>query len=631
MDGTAQVPAGGRLVPLLLLLGLLVSFHLPAVRSPFVGDDFTLLDKVGFRTLPQALVLPDPLGDAFRPVGRQLPFWLLTHWGHASPVAAHASNLLLLLIALALFAGLAWSVAGGYAATLALALLGLSYAVEVPLLWVSAGQYLIALVWALAACVLHRMGARVLAGIAMFLALLSNEAMVFAPLVAILVARRPREFVSDSLRNAVPLFAAVGAWFALWLAVLPEHRLPGSVALRMGSVPAAFVHLFQIFVGAEWKPGAGMRPHIAVSSLVVVALAVPILFWASMRRRQARSATSSQAERSGSRASRIGLLWLVAGTLPLIPAAPTWSAHEYLFPLCGIALLVGAWAARQPRWLGPTLVTLVGLLSQNTRGLDSVAAASDPWTTQSHVSRAALEQEMKPASRFVADLKHLHRRLPPKCTLFFGNVPHFWDAGGGHLVRWAYGDSTLRTFDFAMFSLDRASRGPALFFAAEGDTLRELAPADLRDFGVAALRNRYSDPAHEMLEYAVSAAPDDWVARYWLAWVEWSRGDTTTAISQLTRLGMRSTQPFEWEGSWTQKVLAAGDSLQAIEMLTRVMHRQPLDPEIHHRLAALVRGHRQYEQLADVEAYAARVLARRPRSQAPIPPRSEVSANEARP
>ena len=226
---------------------------------------------------------------------------------------------------------------------------------------------------------------------------------------------------------------------------------------------------------------------------------------------------------------------------------------------------------------------------------------------------------MQPASRYVTELKQLHRQIPPRTTLFFSDVPHFWEAGGGHLVRWAYGDSSLRTYDLSLFSLERVRRGPALFFARDGDALHDLTAADLRDFSIATLRNRNSDAAHEMLQYAVDARPDDWLGRYWLAWVEWSRGDSAKAIDQLARLGMRSTQPFEWEGSWTQKVLVAGDSLQAIQMLTRAMHRQPLDPDIHRRLSALARGHRQYQEVAEAEAYAARVLARKPRAQAVIP------------
>src|SRR6185503_13042304 len=122
--------------------------------------------------------------------------------------------------------------------------------------------------------------------------------------------------------------------------------------------------------------------------------AIPLAFaatlaiaWASARRRGPRGPQSSRADRMGPRGIRIGLLWLVAGTVPLILTAPAWSAHHYLFALCGLALLVGAWAARQAHWLGPTLVAVVALGSANTRELDAVAKAPNAWSSLSHVNR----------------------------------------------------------------------------------------------------------------------------------------------------------------------------------------------------------------------------------------------------
>src|SRR6185436_7386517 len=106
-----------------------------------------------------------------RPVGVQLYFALVTRLG-GSPVAAHALNLSLLLIALALFGWVASLLCGLYPAIIAVALLASSYAVDVPVLWASGAPWLVALVWALTAIGLHRVGLRVPAAIALFMALL---------------------------------------------------------------------------------------------------------------------------------------------------------------------------------------------------------------------------------------------------------------------------------------------------------------------------------------------------------------------------------------------------------------------------------------------------------------------------
>src|SRR5437867_7480492 len=186
MEETFRAPGAGlRLAPLALLLFVAVSLHVTALRAPFVGDDFAVLDEVGFRPLPGAMLAPDPIGDAFRPVGRQLHFWMIGHLGGASPVAAHAANLALFLTVLALLAWIAVRLVGPYAAILTVALAGMSYALEIPVLSASGAQYLIALAAALVSIVFYANGARQIAAVALSFALLINEALVSPVLVAV--------------------------------------------------------------------------------------------------------------------------------------------------------------------------------------------------------------------------------------------------------------------------------------------------------------------------------------------------------------------------------------------------------------------------------------------------------------
>ena len=85
---------------------------------------------------------------------------------------------------------------------------------------------------------------------------------------------------------------------------------------------------------------------------------------------------------------------------------------------------------------------------------------------------------------------------------------------------------------------------------------------------------------------------------------------------------MRASLPFKWEGSWAAKALALGDTSQAIDLLNRSMRHQPLDADIHRRMAALTRGRPQTLAVSEVEAFAARTLSRRPRSRRSDPVRS---------
>lgn len=98
--------ASTSLLALALLLTSSVLLHWPTLRAGLFADDFLFLDQV--RRTPSLwalLVSPDPLGNFFRPVSRQLYFWCISTIGAESPTTFHAVNLLLfLLIAICLFA-----------------------------------------------------------------------------------------------------------------------------------------------------------------------------------------------------------------------------------------------------------------------------------------------------------------------------------------------------------------------------------------------------------------------------------------------------------------------------------------------------------------------------------------------
>src|SRR5882672_1228417 len=66
--------------------------HPGALGRPFYGDDFQFLDQVRDHSLWRTLTSIDPLGNYFRPLSRQLLFWIVARASGESPLAFHLVN-----------------------------------------------------------------------------------------------------------------------------------------------------------------------------------------------------------------------------------------------------------------------------------------------------------------------------------------------------------------------------------------------------------------------------------------------------------------------------------------------------------------------------------------------------------
>jgi len=185
-------PAGVDWAPwvgLLLVLAGTIVLYLPALRTGFFADDYLFLDQVRGRSLLEALRAPDPLSNFFRPVSRQLYFWVIAGLTHESPVAFRVGN----LATIALLWALVRRLASDRAAMFAAAFLALHYAADIPVRWACGSQELLAVAGALAAILLHVSGRRMAAGVAMLLAALSKEVVLLAPLIAVAADHRAGE------------------------------------------------------------------------------------------------------------------------------------------------------------------------------------------------------------------------------------------------------------------------------------------------------------------------------------------------------------------------------------------------------------------------------------------------------
>jgi hypothetical protein len=593
---------------LVLSGGFLLQFV--ALRSPFFADDYLFLQQVRDRSLPAALASPDPIGNFARPVGRQLHFWWLSQVSGESPFAFHLANLILFLGAIALLFALTRRMAGARAATIASAFVALHYAADVPLRWASGSQDLLAIVGALATLWLFLRG-QVWAAAAVFLAaLLSKETVALTPVIAMLAGRRAGESWRASVMRAWPLALALGLAVMAWVG-LAVYRTGSSapVQVNISGAFAALVHLVQVSVGFEWRSGESARFLRTPPPWVPLALsAVAVWFALPKRRREQGDVTPP-----GVAPVVVGLAWALVGALPIAAVASIWSAYYYLFALCGVGLALGAWGSRLPAVPAIALVVLLAWGSQNGRQLDEFATGAGAWTAQSHVNRFYLDRAMGRVSRYVAALRAARPTLPPRSTLFFTGLPGFlgFQTADGPLVRWAYRDSSLRSYFLYEFTGERYRRGPAFFFSVAEDSLREepMSRRLFRDIAFNALQNGQDAGAFEALSVGLEADSTDSNTRYWMAWVSWARGDSAGARRQLRAGGFRAERGPTPEVATALERVAQRDTLGALRTLSLAVVGHALDPETHAMLAGVLVDVPSNLESATIEAYAARVLA----------------------
>jgi hypothetical protein len=595
------LPSGAVLA--IILLGT-VALHWGALRLPFFADDYLFLQQVRGQSLLHVLTLPDAIGNFFRPVGRQLYFWILATLSHESPFAFHLANLVLFLGLVALLFLVAGRVAGTVAAAVAASFVAFHYAADVPLRWVSGSQDLLAVCGALAAIALHLAGRRLWAAPILLLALLSKETVILTPVIAAALDRRPGEPWRATLRRAWPLALAVAVWAALWLATLPQRKgLGASLGIEPLGIVAVFAHLVHVTLGLEWRDAfqavGGIAP--AWIPLALVAAAV----WVARAGR-----TTAPALRATVIA---GLIWAAAATAPLVAVAATWSAYYYLFALCGVGIALGALVARARRGLAVATVIALALGSQSGRQSPEFTTGRGAWTWQSRVNRAYVDRAMTRIARYLADLKRQRPTVPPRSTFFFGGVPAFlsWQAADGPLVRWAYRDTSLRSYYQADFTLDKGRRGPAFFFIVDMDSLKEEATdtGQIRGLALRVMLDDKYETARDLLTWLAEQEPEAPDVKYFRAWIEWVNGDSLAAIRLLREVGIEPSRGPSPDGPAARALMAAGDTVGAMRRLAGAAARAGLDPVLHSLAAEIRLRHDVRDPQARIEALAARVLA----------------------
>jgi hypothetical protein len=368
----------------------------------------------------------------------------------------------------------------------------------------------------------------------------------------------------------------------------------------------------------EWSHAAWTLRLPALSSIAVAAA----VLWAGRLRQE--SAPSRGTPGPPERAPRgvgldtrqavvIGALWALLGAFPAVTVAGIWSAYYFLFAVCGAAWALSAVLARRAAWIAALVVAALGWSCENARQLPEFATANDPWATCSHVNRHYLDRGMNATGRYLEDLRRARPTLPPRSTLFFSQLPSkvAFQTADGPLVRWAYRDTTLRSYFLTGFRLEDALRGRVFFFQAAHDSLHEVQGADsLERIGLGLLLSNAPAAARDVWRLDYLRDPSARTA-YRLAWTELRLGRPDSTRVWLVRGGAGADAGPAEEIEAAYRRVTSGDTTRAIAIAAEGALRHALDPGIHALLADLLLVHQGVTDASVIESYAAWLLAPR--------------------
>ena len=201
--------------------------------------------------------------------------------------------------------------------------------------------------------------------------------------------------------------------------------------------------------------------------------------------------------------------------------------------------------------------------------------------------------------------------LPHRSVVFFGNVAvsSGWQAGDGPLLRWAYRDSTLRSYYLTQFSAERAQRGPLFLFVVEDGALKDKTddPQLLPSFAFSMILAEKPAAAVDALTLAPTRTSAGHDLTYWRALARWAAGDTTGAKQDFRAAGIA---PERASRRTSESIVRGETAYSAAHVAALELARRSagLDPWVHARLAAILLASGDLDDGA-IEAYAYRTLA----------------------
>ena len=379
----SSTPRAGRrpLLAALLAIGAGLALYLPNLRLQLVADDYIFLMLARTRALLPSLGTTGGV-SYYRPLSRQIYFWVMTRLAGTSPFAFHVASLLLYLACAALLAAVAWRVVSPAAGALAATLFVAQHAGSGLTGWACCTQDLLALLFTLGALLLHMRGRRGSAVALFALGLFSKETAAVTPFLVLAWERwgkergRPdpeRTEVSRTgpaladrrapLPAAAPYLAVLAAWgiaYALWFRNFPgglpdapvmDVRFELSTLAR--GIYLGLMGLVNLEEGALALPRAAMDVARAVAGLALGLGAVGLAVRGAASVRAGADKPKNAGPRRGANPGRsaglaIGAIWMALSLAPLALIGHRWSVYDNAMLGSGSALLLAALLHRRP-------------------------------------------------------------------------------------------------------------------------------------------------------------------------------------------------------------------------------------------------------------------------------------------
>jgi len=404
-------PTLSRFTPILLALVL----SAPTLTWHFLWDDFDFLGRSATLSLNDLLPSTDVI--FYRPLSREVYFWLLYYMGGASPIAAHVASAAIVAGILLLVMSIARRLAGARAAVISALVLAASAAAPLALGWISAVQDLFCCLFALAAIRLQLSKRTLFAAVAMMAALLSKETAVAWVPIPVLVAHLTERQRSSTLRAGI----AQGLVLAVWAAIHPSIRGLALGSATVGSASNDYV-AFQgaraaqsameglaLSLNVPWTAPMSLPSHLLPWAFGGTAVLAVAIFWLYGLGRDGADQGRSREASDAMTLAVIGAMAWIGSILFTSFVVHRWFTYYAFLPAVGLSLLAGLLLrqSRLPIVLGVLTVFLwVGIGFRGAR-LDP-EMPSELNFRESNVALTHVER----------GFKKLRPALPPDANVF---------------------------------------------------------------------------------------------------------------------------------------------------------------------------------------------------------------------
>lgn len=421
--GAATGAGVSWLAPVALFL-LTLALYGRGFAVGFVGDDYTLLDAARRLSLGELLTGRHGIIGYYRPVSRELYFWL---WGRVlgfGPLGFHLVNLVTFGFVSLFFYAMLRRWQGARVATIGT----LAFAVFPPigalLSWISCAQDLIVLFWGTLAMLLYRERRYTLAGAAGFLAALSKETGLIVPfaLLALEVCAgepgRSRRLPS----RLAPAFIGLAAAIAVGVGV--RLGWPSGTAVAVWS-PAQALGAWRIpldFV-STWVPPstvagvieAGKRTPLLLGCVAVLGfLAAP---------GGGRSTPSARAVNHPRGAMLFGFLLLVLGLLPVSVIVERWRAYFFGFSALGAGTMIGVTLAQTSPWVARVLGVVAAVVCFGSNSIYRAVDADYGPAKHAFANYAFFRDNAEFSSRLIGSLEPWCQQMKESGRVFTVGIP----------------------------------------------------------------------------------------------------------------------------------------------------------------------------------------------------------------